>query len=184
MLAVAPLLLAGLLLAGCGGGSSDSAGKDSGPGGSGGSGGGSSSPSGTADRGLAYAQCMRRNGVPKFPDPQGGRILVGAGSGVDPRSPAFQKAQEACKDLSPQGQSAAGGGSLDPAKVSAWGQCLRDHGLPKFPDPTISGNAMQLDLGASGVSPDSSRFQSAMDACRSKMPQGAGIMIRSGGGGR
>jgi len=54
---------------------------------------------------LAFSACMRKNGVPNFPDPQfssGGRvgIRIGPSSGIDPRSPQFQAAQTACqKDL-------------------------------------------------------------------------------------
>jgi hypothetical protein len=48
---------------------------------------------------IASARCMRRHGVPDFPDPTfpaGGGILVRVGPGVDPQSPAFQHAQAAC----------------------------------------------------------------------------------------
>jgi hypothetical protein len=54
---------------------------------------------------LAFSACMRKNGLPNFPDPQfgpGGRvsIRIGSSSGIDPRSPQFQQAQKACqKDL-------------------------------------------------------------------------------------
>ena len=54
---------------------------------------------------LAFSTCMRKNGVPNFPDPQfssGGRVAIqiGPSSGIDPRSPQFQTAQKACqKDL-------------------------------------------------------------------------------------
>jgi hypothetical protein len=48
---------------------------------------------------LKYVACMRKNGVPKFPDPQGGGIKLTPDSGVDPQSPAFKKAEEACKSL-------------------------------------------------------------------------------------
>jgi hypothetical protein len=58
---------------------------------------------------LAYSKCMRAHGVPSFPDPQfdtsgggfGIRIGVRAGSGLDPNSPAFQKAQQTCGNLLP-----------------------------------------------------------------------------------
>jgi hypothetical protein len=44
---------------------------------------------------LAFAQCMRANGEPKFPDPAaGGAITLG---GVDPNSPQFQHAMQACQ---------------------------------------------------------------------------------------
>jgi hypothetical protein len=49
---------------------------------------------------LRFAQCMRANGVPNFPDPvfpKGGGILEGGpGAGINPISPAFKHAQAAC----------------------------------------------------------------------------------------
>ena len=52
-------------------------------------------------RALAFAACMRKHGVPNFPDPQfisGGRVLEKITSGVDPNSPIFQAAQKKCSD--------------------------------------------------------------------------------------
>jgi len=57
--------------------------------------------------GVKFAECMRSHGVPNFPDPQiqsgpGGGVGVrigGPGSGIDPRSPAFQSAQKTCGKL-------------------------------------------------------------------------------------
>jgi hypothetical protein len=76
---------------------------------------------------LAYAACMRKNGVPSFPDPQvtatpGGGIgvKVGIGAGVDPQSPAFKTAQSDCAQVmragglplaGPPGGSSGSGGS-------------------------------------------------------------------------
>lgn len=56
-------------------------------------------------QGLALAACMRRNGVPSFPDPRLGSggamvIRIAPSSGIDPQSPQFQKAQQACGKLS------------------------------------------------------------------------------------
>ncbi|HTV12028.1 MAG TPA: hypothetical protein VME20_09210 [Acidimicrobiales bacterium] len=48
---------------------------------------------------LAFAACMRKNGVPDFPDPQflsGGRIAEKITSGMSPNSPTFQAAQQKC----------------------------------------------------------------------------------------
>jgi hypothetical protein len=50
---------------------------------------------------LANAQCMRAHGVPNFPDPQfdadgAATMRFDKGSGIDPNSPAFQRAQQAC----------------------------------------------------------------------------------------
>jgi hypothetical protein len=102
---------------------------------------GSSPPStaaaNTQDALLKYAACMRENGVnmddPTFDadsNPTGGGF--GAGSGIDPRSDAFQKAQTACGDLL-QGVALGGGNRPDFSSVqtslSDYTACLRDQGL-------------------------------------------------------
>jgi hypothetical protein len=52
---------------------------------------------------IANAQCMRKHGVPNFPDPTfptgggAGGIRI-AGPGINPQSPAFQNAAKACGD--------------------------------------------------------------------------------------
>ena len=56
---------------------------------------------------LANSRCMRSHGVPNFPDPQFGSngqvsIKITKGSGIDPRSPAFQRAQQACAKYRPE----------------------------------------------------------------------------------
>jgi len=50
---------------------------------------------------LKYATCMRSNGVPNFPDPNGqGVIQINNAIGVlEQSSPVFQKAETACKSL-------------------------------------------------------------------------------------
>ena len=52
---------------------------------------------------LAHAVCMRAHGVPNFPDPvvtgSGNGITVGSGgpgAGMNPQSPAFQRAEKIC----------------------------------------------------------------------------------------
>jgi hypothetical protein len=56
---------------------------------------------------LANSRCMRTHGVPNFPDPKFGAngqvsIKISKGSGIDPRSPAFQNAQKACAKYRPK----------------------------------------------------------------------------------
>jgi hypothetical protein len=45
------------------------------------------------------AACMRRHGISTFPDPtfNGGHESLNLGAGLDPNSPAFQRAAEACR---------------------------------------------------------------------------------------
>lgn len=91
---------------------------------------------------LAYAACMRENGIdmadPTF-DADGNATggLFGPDSGIDPRADGFQAAQEACGSLiegvtlggGPGGQ----GGGLDldavQASMNEFTGCLRDEGL-------------------------------------------------------
>jgi hypothetical protein len=73
---------------------------------------------------LHFAQCMRAHGLPDFPDPKsdGGGISVAVHAGtnpnMDPNSPVFQAAQQACQSImgaqpgmSTQGGGGSGGGS-------------------------------------------------------------------------
>jgi hypothetical protein len=49
---------------------------------------------------LEFAACMRNHGVPNFPDPKvtAGGVMISA-AGLDPNSPAFKAAQQACGAL-------------------------------------------------------------------------------------
>jgi hypothetical protein len=50
---------------------------------------------------LRYARCMREHGVADFPDPDAaGNFRAQAGS-ADPKSPSFQRAMQACRQLDP-----------------------------------------------------------------------------------
>lgn len=48
---------------------------------------------------LRFARCMRAHGVPTFPDPTSQGIALSAS--VDPKSPQFQAATQACRQLAP-----------------------------------------------------------------------------------
>jgi hypothetical protein len=58
---------------------------------------------------LDFSKCMRAHGVPNFPDPQfsGGHVSLGIKSGqggLDPNSPTFRAAQQACQGHLPFGK--------------------------------------------------------------------------------
>jgi hypothetical protein len=56
----------------------------------------------TGSYSVAFAECMRAHGVPKFPKPNGSEGQLGPDSGVNPASPAFQAAMNGpCKSLAP-----------------------------------------------------------------------------------
>jgi hypothetical protein len=56
--------------------------------------------------GIKYAQCMRSHGITSFPDPEAGGAKQALPAGVDPNSPQFRAAQQACRSLTlPGGKS-------------------------------------------------------------------------------
>jgi hypothetical protein len=51
----------------------------------------------------SFAACMRKNGVPNFPDPNGqGRFPLAAIEKLDPNTPGFQAAFKVCQGLEPK----------------------------------------------------------------------------------
>jgi hypothetical protein len=123
---------------------------------------------------------MRNHGMPNFPDPiptpsgDYGYHMPRGANAINPQSPAYVAAQEACKSLAPQWWT--GGQQLSPAQQQQWlnwAKCIRAHGVPSFADPTFSGSQVHItNDGATGSSP---QLQSAMDACKSQMPSSGGV---------
>lgn len=161
--ALAPAALAGvtcaLALAACGGGN-----------GNGGGAVGGTTATGDASP-LALSECMRANGVPKFPDPDQGSGGLGFSGGLMRGSdggltvdgiafngPALRTAEKACarylipKGPPPQLTSRQEAGQL------ALAECMRKHGVPNFPDPGSGG-------GGPTVDSNSPAYQSAANAC-------------------
>jgi hypothetical protein len=189
LLGALPVLLAGSLLAACSGSGTPGPVVAQGTTAATPSSAASASAGGSpAEKALAFSQCMRSHGVPKFPDPQtaggGMRLTIGKGSGIDPQSPQFQSAQRACQSLMPAGKGGSGG-SVDPTKITAWAACMRRSGLPDFPDPQNNGQGLALDLSGTGIDPASPAFDKARKACQSDYP-GGGLMITNShpGGGK
>ncbi|MEV3874437.1 hypothetical protein [Streptomyces sp. NPDC049906] len=58
-------------------------------------------PAEVQEASVEYAKCMRKNGVPKFPDPnsEGGIDLNGDTLGVDPNGQAYKDADKVCKPI-------------------------------------------------------------------------------------
>jgi hypothetical protein len=126
----------------------------------------------TQTKAAAYSSCMRSHGVPSFPDPdsQGHlNLKFTKGGALDPSSPQFQAAQQACKRLAPSQNTSTTNAQFS-AQALKFSACMRSHGVPKFPDPKTSGGVTGLLI--TGINPHSPQFQAAMQACRSLMPGG------------
>jgi hypothetical protein len=119
------------------------------------------------DAARKFAQCMRANGVPDFPDPDASGQFRGAGH-EQQNDPKFTAAMEQCRSLAPGGEHER---SRDPAFVEQmrkYSQCMRDNGVPDFPDPDAKGQLR----GAGHEQRNDPTFKAASEACRSKLPGG------------
>ncbi|MEC9246450.1 MAG: hypothetical protein VYB05_16940 [Pseudomonadota bacterium] len=123
------------------------------------------------EKAVVYAQCMRANGFPDFPDPDaGGRILLR--QRLDDRSaPALRTAHKACNDLAPEGWASERPDPERKGKLLGFAQCVRDEGIADFPDPSSEG---QFDFATITDSPE---LKSAMETCR----QAKGVIAGFGG---
>jgi hypothetical protein len=126
---------------------------------------------------LRLSECMRSHGVPNFPDPNaGGGIKIPSGSGVNPFSPAFKAARQACASFFP------GAGNRQPsanqmAAARETSECMREHGVTGFPDPTLKPPSDPSDYSIlenrggviiavpSTINPQSPAFVRAAKAC-------------------
>jgi hypothetical protein len=174
VLAAAALACLAMLTAACGSGGSPGSATDAG------------SPAGSGrTSALAYSQCMRAHGITAFPDPnsQGGISLSGGpGSGIDPNSPQFKAADQACRKLLP-------GANLSPAQQAAaeaqelrYSQCMRAHGILDFPDPNGHGAISIKAQPGSDLDPNNPRYRAANNACQHLMPGGNGRSLSTSGG--
>jgi hypothetical protein len=135
----------------------------------------SAAPSATAtpdkDAPLKFAQCMRKNGMTWFPDPEpGGRMTIRTPKGMDPKK--FEAAQEACKEFAPNGGEPMKADPQMLEKARQMARCMRENGVPGFPDPDADG-PLKLDPGKLGTGPGDPTFDKAEQKCSQFMPDGA-----------
>lgn len=88
---------------------------------------------------LAFSRCMRSHRVADFPDPNSSGELPKRKFAIASNNPQFVGAHRACEHLLPNS------GQPTPAQVQqAWSdmrqfaRCMRSHGVPNWPDPTVT----------------------------------------------
>ena len=120
--------------------------------------------SGQYAQGVRYSDCMRAHGVPSFPDPSPGGGFPLRTSGINEQSPAFESAQKACAALEPGGGTPPPIPAAQQAGMVAKARCIREHGVPNFPDPTFGpgGEGAGVLFQGNASSP---AFQHAVKAC-------------------
>jgi hypothetical protein len=141
------------------------------------------------DAALAYARCMRDNGV-DMPDPQvttgsGGEVKIQQNGGASVSKDKMNAADAVCHhfmaDAAPNGKG-PGLSTEDQDKVLAFAKCMRDHGID-MPDPDFSAGGFSIRVNAGGNTntsggagpKDDPAFQAAQTACSSLLPGKIGI---------
>jgi hypothetical protein len=120
---------------------------------------------------LAFVQCMRAHGAPSFPDPSPGQGITihESANATGPKAQAYN----ACKYLLPRGSTTTPTGHITTQQFNQAvkiAQCIRSHGEPTFPDPTLVNGSAHFNIQAGVVG--STQFQAAENACRSLIPKG------------
>ena len=119
---------------------------------------------------LAFSQCMRTHGEPGFPDPQSNGNLLINGQKDHLNGALMNKASKACQHLMPLAppMTAAQQRKITAAALK-FVACMRAHGLPTFPDPTVNSGGIELQI-PQGVAPNSAVLKNAQQACRNLAP--------------
>jgi hypothetical protein len=129
-------------------------------------------------------RCARANGMPNMPDlrlDSNGRVSLPPGTPDPPRS-----VERACRSIWERlPASARGDKERPPADMQAllrYARCMREHGMPDFPDPDSNGNFVASpSMQREGKSP---RLLRAMQACRQLNPnKKGGLTLRDEGRG-
>ncbi|AGZ41744.1 hypothetical protein [Actinoplanes friuliensis] len=129
----------------------------------------SAPPADDTQKAREFVKCMRAAGI-ELPDPRSdGMIAVpaqAAGSEGSPGAKKMDAAMEKCRDLLPAGGEPPKLSAEDLTKARDLSRCMRENGVPEFPDPDpeTGAFAMTEDLG------DNSKLGKATEKCRGVGP--------------
>jgi hypothetical protein len=118
---------------------------------------------------VGFAHCMRAHGVPNWPDPNTSGVFDKSKvttQQLEVSSAQLQVAQNACQALLPA--ESVTQQRLNAAQALQFSQCVRNHGVPNFPDPDGSGRIP--DPASVGIDQGSPQFQAANVACAQYRP--------------
>jgi len=85
------------------------------------------------EKAVKFSECLRAYGVSDFPDPNASGEFPSYGVSVT--AAVWTKAVAACKSLQPPGSLSAHLTQTQFAAALEFAQCVREHGVPDFPDP-------------------------------------------------
>jgi hypothetical protein len=126
---------------------------------------------------------MRSQGVPDFPDPpSGGGIPKGSAQQFGVSDSVYQAAENSCQHLLPVSyghQFPAGEVQQLLAGMREFSQCMRSHGVPNWPDPSIDPDGQPVfDISSRGITRGlvrSPQVQATMAECHGLLPGVLGV---------
>jgi hypothetical protein len=122
-----------------------------------------------SEKAVKFAQCMREHGV-DVPDPDpdsGGRGAVTFRGGAADHA-KFEKAMKECQKYAPFGGEPPKLDAAQVEKLRQFARCMRENGVPDFPDPSTDG---MIKIGPRpGGGPDDTKFKAAEEKCRQYLP--------------
>jgi hypothetical protein len=130
-------------------------------------------PGATHAQALAFAKCMRANGVPGFPDPDGQGVFNNAQVQALANGPQGDNALHQCRSVLPNA-----GTGLTVEQIQAIQQqnlhnavkaaiCMRAHGITNFPDPagTTQASGVNWPQTLPGIDTGSPPYEKAYTTC-------------------
>jgi hypothetical protein len=123
---------------------------------------------------LAYAQCMRANGVPEWPDPDSHGVFDKSliKRAAPDRTPQLDAAFNACENLLPTSMRGPTPAEVQQAWTDARSflQCMRALGVTNAPDPASDDQGMPVfNLAGTGIDPRSPQILAKAQQCQSQL---------------
>lgn len=122
-----------------------------------------SSTSARYAKALAYAECMRKNGEPDFPDPENNGSFPGV---TDASGNELFKAMLACNKLNAAPAISQAQDQRAEAQMLKYSECVRAHGVTGYPDPKVNSLGMPgLPANPPEVDVNTEQYRAAVRAC-------------------
>lgn len=132
---------------------------------------GASAPVDNAALGRKFAQCMRTAGI-EMPDPgpDGMVAMPATAAGDEASGKKMDAAMEKCREFLPNGGEPPKASAEDLAKARDYAKCVRENGVPSFPDPDPETGGFKMDA-------DDTTDMEKLSKVGDKCPQfGTGVM--------
>jgi hypothetical protein len=144
---------------------------------------------------VAYSACMRSHGVPNYPDPgSDGNLPKGNAQAFGVSDSQYQASERACKRLLPSSDTTFTAslnqclmtGDCPHAVVQRalteglrFAQCMRNHGVPNWPDPTVdSMGRPSFQTAAAGISIAATRSPQMLSKIGHCQNQRGAVLLR------